>query len=213
MSDLTGSSSVSLLSPSTSNAVQPQPATGGTAEPLSPDNMTRPLASAAPIHSFPVFLLSLLTALESDPSSVAHHLANLAASHAAPATFEASPQGKPKETDAIVASLSRIADRLQKVEGEATVSENGEEEDGKLASGLAAVGLSPDPSEDDVPAPEQPVSSAAEKLRRTSPRRPIVAGSNVEEVRQNCENQIQALKVLHAEELHRAQLSHDNEVR
>lgn len=221
-----------LLSPSS------PPQSSAAAEPLSPDNMSRPLASAAPIHSFPLFLLSLLTALESAPSSVAHHLSNLAASHAAPATFEASPQGKPSETDAIVASLSRIAERLQDVEGaeeqRSTIPTTanavaGEEEDatqkhnlveGLLASGLAAVGLSPKLGAPVVAVEheeaEQPSSSsaaAADKLRQASPRRPIVVGETVEEVRQNCERQIQALKVLHAEELHRAQLSHDNEVR
>jgi osomolarity two-component system sensor histidine kinase NIK1 len=44
-------------------------------------------------------------------------------------------------------------------------------------------------------------------------RRPTVVGDSLEEVRRNYEDQIQALKVLHAEELHRSQLSHDNEVR
>lgn len=42
---------------------------------------------------------------------------------------------------------------------------------------------------------------------------PYVGGSTVEEVRKTCQEQIKALKLLHAEELHRSQVSHDEEVR
>ncbi|GAA5939996.1 hypothetical protein JCM10213_004903 [Rhodosporidiobolus nylandii] len=184
---------------------------GGLVEPLSPSNMMRPLASAAPIHSFPVFLLSLLTALESDPASVQTHLSNLAASHAAPATFSAIPEGKPAETDAIVGCLSRIADRLQARESSAleTAEDAREEKEEKPLVALAAP-----PAISAASAPELELGRAeTPESRRPSPRRPVVAGESVEEVRRNCEEQIQALKVLHAEELHRAQLSHDNEVR
>ncbi|GAA5995743.1 hypothetical protein JCM11641_003826, partial [Rhodosporidiobolus odoratus] len=174
------------------------------AEPLSPANMSRPLASAAPIHSFPVFFLSLLTALEADPASVRNHLGNLQRSYAAPAIFSPIPEGKPAETDAIVASLSRIADRLRSNEGTGAIGKEGQREPEK-------------PEEDEEPGSELEAvksrPSTAPMSRTTSPRRPTVAGETVEEVRKNCEDQILALKVLHAEELHRSQLTHDNEVR
>lgn len=167
------------------------------ASPLAMDTMSEPLASSTPVHTFPTFVLSLLTALESDPASVRHHLDNLAQSHAAPANFLPTPMGKPGETDAIVASLSRIADRLRAAEepvsGAKSRSVDGfDEADPNGRVEAAAAGCAPP---------------------KMSTRRPFVPGDSVEQVRKNCEDQIQALKVLHAEELHRAQLSHDNEVR
>ncbi|KAL8281120.1 hypothetical protein RQP46_006478 [Phenoliferia psychrophenolica] len=71
-------------------------------------------AGSAPTLSFPSFLLGLVIAIESDPASISQHLGNLAYVHAAPASF--TPQGpetQPAETDAIVAALARIAERLK----------------------------------------------------------------------------------------------------
>lgn len=193
-------------------------------------------ASSPPLHSFPTFLLSLLTAIESDPASIRAHLDNLAGCRAAPATFAALPEGKPAETDAIVQSLTRIADRL-------TEKEEDEDEDD---NGGAPERGSQEPVEDDTAAHKAQTSSAAvaaavhtsngiwTPLEQRTPatpsparirhrsrpttadagaRRPVVPGDTLEEVRRNYEEQIQALKVLHAEELYRSQVSHDNEVR
>ncbi|GAA6047457.1 hypothetical protein NBRC10513_003991 [Rhodotorula toruloides] len=166
------------------------------ASPPAMDSMSEPLASSTPVHTFPTFVLSLLTALESDPASVRHHLDNLAQSHAAPANFLPTPMGKPGETDAIVASLSRIAARLRAAEEPVSGAKSRD-------------------AEQDQTDPNGRVEAAAAGCAppKMSTRRPFVPGESVEEVRKNCEDQIQALKVLHAEELHRAQLSHDNEVR
>jgi hypothetical protein len=121
-----------------------------------------------------MFLLGLLLAVESSPSTIAHHLSNLEAAHAAPASFTPSAsESKPAETDAIVASLARIADRLKKAES----------------------------------------SSRHETSDMGSFAEVTVAGNTVEEVRKMCEEQVKALKLLHAEELRRSQVSHDEEVR
>lgn len=135
-----------------------------------------PLPSSSPIHSFPAFILSLVHSVEADPESIASHLSNLRASHAAPATFSAAPEGKPAETDHIVDALLRIAAKLKHGDRTAHVA----------------------------PAATPKVSSE---------QGPFVAGATVEEVRKTCEEQVKALKLLHAEELHRAQVSHDEEVR
>ncbi|CEQ39469.1 SPOSA6832_01001, partial [Sporobolomyces salmonicolor] len=194
-----------VSTPSTSSTTAPQ-CPSSLAEPLSPATMSRPLASAAPIHSFPTFLLGLLTALESDPASIAHHLSNLAASHAAPATFMATPEGKPAQTDAIVTSLSRIADRLQATEKLRSL------DDGDYAPKLKVAQLLTDGGRVQEKCGTISLDEAPEPIRWAA-RRPVVVGETVDEVRRNCEDQIRALKVLHAEELHRSQLSHDNEVR
>ncbi|GAA6003765.1 uncharacterized protein JCM10292_003365 [Rhodotorula paludigena] len=195
-----------------------------------------PLSLARPIHSFPTFLLSLLTALESDPATIRAHLTNLAASHAAPATFSAAPEGKPDETDAIIDRLLRIADRLQDAERPAESrdessapsvpsDQNGGSENvpggtaaasitSTLVKALPSLSLKDDKPTSDPASPATPVQlEAFPAAAQHSPRRPVVPGDTVDEVRRNCEEQIQALKVLHAEELHRAQLSHDKEVR
>lgn len=132
-----------------------------------------PLPSSTPIHSFPAFILGLVHSVEADPGSIASHLHNLAASHAAPATFSAVPEGKPAETDLIVDALLRIAARLKRKE---------------VANDEAA-----EVEEEDVG--------------------PSVEGRTVEEVRKTCDERIKALSLLHAEELHRSQSSHDLEVR
>ncbi|GAA5865813.1 hypothetical protein JCM1840_006258 [Sporobolomyces johnsonii] len=195
-----------VSTPSTSSTTSTPHCPSSLAEPLSPATMSRPLASAAPIHSFPTFLLGLLTALESDPASIAHHLSNLAASHAAPATFMATPEGKPAETDAIVASLSRIADRLQANEKPRPL------DDSDYAPKLKVAQLSANEDRVEEKCGMIALDEAPEPIKWAA-RRPIVVGETVDEVRRNCEDQIRALKVLHAEELHRSQLSHDNEVR
>ncbi|GAA6016730.1 hypothetical protein JCM11491_000221 [Sporobolomyces phaffii] len=189
----------------------PSASAAAPALPLSPD-MMGPLASSAPIHTFPSFLLALLTALESDPASIAHHLSNLAASHAAPATFMSTPEGKPQETDSIVAALSRIADRLQPHDQLSPLLASNDSFTHKrkpteplhprVESSEAGEGHGGETQGEHLPEPDL-----------WAARKPTVVGETLEEVRRNYEDQIQALKVLHAEELHRSQLSHDNEVR
>ncbi|GAA6060110.1 hypothetical protein JCM10212_003518 [Sporobolomyces blumeae] len=195
-------------------ALSPTLSASGSAVPLSPATMMAPLASSAPIHSFPSFLLALLTSLESDPASIAHHLANLAASHAAPATFKPTPEGKPEETDAIVASLSRIADRLQ------APAASSPRPPAEPAAPLETPKLlvQADEGAPQTHEPEQRNGTSQSGADHSEPlpreeRRPVVAGDTLEEVRRHYEDQIKALKILHAEELHRSQLSHDNEVR
>lgn len=183
--------------------------------------MMAPLASSAPIHSFPSFLLALLTALESDPASIAHHLSNLAASHAAPATFMATPEGKPQETDGIVGCLSRIADRLQSPHDQ--LSSPPLQTVDSFPHKRKSTEPIPVQAEPEVPAVQEEnghsrVFGGGEEELNSEPlqwaaRKPTVVGDTLEEMRRNYEDQIQALKVLHAEELHRSQLSHDNEVR
>lgn len=193
-----------------------------------------------PLHTFPTFLLSLLTAIESDPASIRAHLDNLAGCRAAPAAFAALPQGKPAETDAIVQSLTRIADRLCAEEEEDSVSSEEPEqvpvqEASKKLEALSVADRVPFPlsgkpgpefaSSNGSRTPVQELSSAsshspARPRHRSRPttgdpsaRRPFVPGDSVEELRRNYEDQLQALKILHAEELYRSQVSHDNEVR
>lgn len=103
----------------------------------------------------------------------------MAAIHAAPATFIKEDSGKPLETDAIVASLGRIADRLKAAEASTSCS---------------------------GPRAQDGTTGEQEKVV-------TVSGNTVEEVRKSCEEQIASLKVLHAEELRRSQVSHDEEVR
>ena len=185
-----------------------------------------PLASSAPIHSFPSFLLALLTALESDPASIAHHLSNLAASHAAPATFMATPEGKPQETDGIVACLSRIADRLQSPSDSISSPPLPQAVESFPHKRKSTEPIPPVQAEPVVPVVQEENGNsrvfgggaAGEEEPHSEPlqwaaRKPTVVGDSLEEMRRNYEDQIQALKVLHAEELHRSQLSHDNEVR
>jgi hypothetical protein len=196
-------SSVALSSPATSAGLSPHPpffsSLASTAEehdapvslmaspvlfaPLTGKPLV-PLPSSSPIHSFPAFILGLVHSVEADPATIAHHLSNLAASHAAPATFSAIPEGKPTETDQIVDALVRIAARLKKKERAAA-----QEDQEQLAV--------------EQPAQERDDEEIA----------PYVGGSTVEEVRKTCQEQIKALKLLHAEELHRSQVSHDEEVR
>lgn len=179
-------SSVTLSTPGTSGLSSPAPFSTG-----STDDSTRmaadatpvlfaptgvplvPLPSSSPIHSFPAFILGLVHSVEADPESIASHLSNLRASHAAPATFSAIPEGKPAETDQIVDALLRIAAKLKQRD-----------------------------------TPELIEASATPKLVE---QRALVGGND--DVRKSCEEQIKALKLLHAEELHRAQVSHDEEVR
>lgn len=189
-------------------------APGSKKGPLSPELMLAPLASSAPIHSFPSFTLALLTALESDPASIAHHLSNLAASHAAPATFMATPEGKPAETDAIVACLSRIADRLQPHDQLSPLIPPSDAfaHRRKTTEPTHATAAATDDTEANAPNGQRDGEPLSEP-ELWAARRPTVVGETLEEVRRNYEDQIQALKVLHAEELHRSQLSHDNEVR
>ncbi|ORY89440.1 hypothetical protein BCR35DRAFT_300626 [Leucosporidium creatinivorum] len=200
-SSLFSTSSVALSSPATSAGLSPhQPffsALSSTAEERDAPNSNMaspvlfapltgkplvPLPSSTPIHSFPAFILGLVHSVEADPATIAHHLSNLAASHAAPATFSAIPEGKPTETDQIVDSLVRIAARLKKKE-RATLQE------------------------EEQLAVKEPVEADEEQDT------PYVGGNTVEEVRKTCQEQIKALKLLHAEELHRSQVSHDEEVR
>lgn len=209
-------------------------APGGAASPSS----TMSTSSSPPLHSFPTFLLSLLTAIESDPASIRAHLDNLAGCRAAPATFAALPEGKPLETDAIIQSLTRIADRLkEKEEDEEGESISDVEKDGGVDGGPAASAAVHEvqtpsaafpvllnssngtrtPRDQPLPPPSQSPSRPRHRSRPTTgdvtARRPLVPGDTLEDVRRNYEDQLQALKVLHAEELYRAQVSHDNEVR
>ena len=81
---------------------------------------------STPRYTFPAFLLTLLTALESDPSTISSHLTNLVNSHAAPSAF--TPTGansRPAETDAIVAVLTRLGERLCSVENTEDFAANG----------------------------------------------------------------------------------------
>lgn len=193
-----------------------------------------PSASSPPLHSFPTFLLSLLTAIESDPASIRAHLDNLAGCRAAPATFAALPEGKPAETDAIVQSLTRIADRLTEKEEDEEEEDEGAEPASKepvenstaaheaqtpsaaLAAAVQTGNGVRTPLEQPTPATQSPARVRHRSRPTTadaSARRPLVPGDTLEEVRRNYEEQIQALKVLHAEELYRSQVSHDNEVR
>ncbi|TNY18500.1 hypothetical protein DMC30DRAFT_402944 [Rhodotorula diobovata] len=189
---------------------------GPTATPLGALGADHPPASAVALHTFPTFLLSLLTALESDPGSVRSHLANLAATHAAPANFFPTAGGKPVETDAIIACASRIADRLQAAEGAPVPSPPSSNGAHASASGGVTASAVPSPSPGlgaSAPPPGTNGDSAPSGQVSPSERRPAVPGETVDDVRRNCEDQIQALKVLHAEELRRAQLAHDSEVR
>ncbi|KDE04850.1 hypothetical protein, variant [Microbotryum lychnidis-dioicae p1A1 Lamole] len=198
-------------------------------------------SAATAIHSFPAFLLSLLTSIEANPTSLAHHLANLRASHAAPATFSALPEGKPQETDDIIDSLSRIAEQLQlqraKVNGAprksvsaARESHSGPKPDSirnlKAAAELdeqtnnndhtANNGIGDEEEdEDDENDEDDEVDLKLTDVERLAKSRAAVTvvGNSVEEVRKSAQIQIKALKMLHAEELHRAQASHDEEVR
>ena len=187
-------------------------------------------ASSPPLHSFPTFLLSLLTAIESDPASIRAHLDNLAGCRAAPATFAALPEGKPAETEAIVQSLARIADRLSEKEEDEEEEDEGAEPASKEPVENHTVHEAQTPSaafartnngirtplEQPTPATQSPARVRHRSRPTTadaSARRPLVPGNTLEEVRRNYEEQIQALKVLHAEELYRSQVSHDNEVR
>ena len=117
----------------------------------------------------------MVHSVEADPESIASHLSNLRASHAAPATFSAIPEGKPAETDQIVDALLRIAAKLKQQDRTALVE--------------------------------------PQSMLRVSEQGSISAVDSVGEVKKTCEEQIKALKLLHAEELHRAQVSHDEEVR
>ncbi|SCV72010.1 BQ2448_4704 [Microbotryum intermedium] len=196
-------------------------------------------ATATAIHSFPAFLLSLLTSIEANPTSLAHHLANLRASHAAPATFSALPEGKPQETDDIIDSLSRIAEQLQlqraKTNGATRKSASatresqsgpkpssdhnkaGSEHDHGLDDQLGDNNINDNDNDNEG---EEEEEDDEDDLKLTDVERlaksraaVTVAGDSVEEVRKSAEIQIKALKMLHAEELHRAQASHDEEVR
>ncbi|GAA5979794.1 hypothetical protein JCM5350_002051 [Sporobolomyces pararoseus] len=219
--DLSKGNSINSTNSTTPNncheAGVPLSATLSGAAPLSPEAMMAPLASSAPIHTFPSFLLALLTALESDPASIAHHLSNLAASHAAPATFMSTPEGKPQETDSIVACLSRIADRLQPQHDQLSpllAATNETFKHKRKQTEPVPVVREPRKEQVEVLSPRtQPDGEQLSEPEQWAARRPTVVGETLEEVRRNYEDQIQALKVLHAEELHRSQLSHDNEVR
>ena len=132
---------------------------------------------STPRYTFPAFLLTLLTALESDPSTISAHLSNLVNSHAAPSAF--TPTGsspRPAETDAIVAVLTRLGERLR----------TAEKSDVFPANGTEAL-------------PE--VISVPGKVE------------TIESVKIACGEHLRALKTLHAEELRRSQVSHDEEVR
>ena len=59
-------------------------------------------------RTFPTFILGLLTALEADPAHVSRSLASAVASEFGLANGHAAP-----ETDAILASVGRLAERLQ----------------------------------------------------------------------------------------------------
>lgn len=194
-----------------------------------------PEPNSPPLHTFPTFLLSLLTAIESDPATIRSHLDHLAGCRAAPAAFAALPQGKPAETDAIVQSLTRLADRLSDKEDEEEAREElvQQMEQAKLdedtaekrtpfpltvstTSGPPSAGTRT-PSHD-YPVPSTPTSSRPRLRSRPTTgdptaRRPFVPGDSLEEIRKNYEEQLHALRILHAEELYRAQVSHDNEVR
>ena len=80
-----------------------------------PGTALKPLPESENGHgmrSFPTLILGLLTALEADPAHVAR---SLHSSHArAPANFGLSHGQTPAETDTILASISRIADKLAK---------------------------------------------------------------------------------------------------
>ncbi|KAK4054453.1 histidine kinase osmosensor [Microbotryomycetes sp. JL201] len=181
----------------------------------SPSEPLAPLPSSTPIHAFPAFILGLVTALEADPGSIASHLGNLRASHAAPATFSAIPEGKPHETDLIVESLLRLADRLKRKDrrGSGTATTNGltaavpDDCPQTATRATAAAGLANQHAEgiredDEVEEEEEGAAPA-----------PFVMGNTVEQVRRSCEDQVKALKLLHAEELHRARVRHDEQVR
>lgn len=180
-----------------------------------------PLPSSSPLHSFPAFMLSLCTALESNPLSLQQHLNNLAASHAAPAMFSSVPEGKPEETDQIVASLLRLAGRLKRCgtsttaavagAGTATAVALASVDQPAKSNGLADGLLSPKHVDGFKDAIANSNGNAHEQDDDDIDS--SVEGSTVEEVRKTCEEQIRALKLLHAEELHRAQVSHDEQVR
>ena len=66
-------------------------------------------------RSFPTLVLGLLTALEADPAYVAH---SLHSPHArSPASFRLGQGQAPAETEAILTSISRIADKLSRNDG------------------------------------------------------------------------------------------------
>ncbi|KAM0791386.1 hypothetical protein ACM66B_005851 [Microbotryomycetes sp. NB124-2] len=181
-----------------------------------------PLPSSTPIHAFPAFILGLVTALEADPGSIASHLGNLRAAGAGPATFSAIPEGKPVETDLIVESLLRLAERLKRKDrrGSGTVATNGHPpalaDDCGANGGTRAVALaagatvqrrSPSINEDDEDLADEQDAAGGDVQA------PFVMGNTVEQVRRSCEDQVKALKLLHAEELHRARVRHDEQVR
>lgn len=170
------------LSTSTLDSTQSTTSTGSSpassALPSPPeDKMLSFIPPSVPQYTFPAFLLTLLTALESDPSTIQSHLANLTYTHAAPSAFQPS-ESRPHETDAVVASLSRIAERLQAAEGTLV---------GHSTLGRAAV--------------------LSGETRAHTP------DETIESVKISCEEHLKALKTLHAEELRRSQVSHDEEVR
>lgn len=129
---LTHLSSSSLASTSTSaTSLSSQPTTPLSSSPSNPltptlpEPATPPLISTTPQSSLPTFLLDLLTAVERDPAAAAANLSNLAATHAAtPSFLPSSSPSQPPETGAILASLARIAAKLQR-----TGSEHGSTED------------------------------------------------------------------------------------
>lgn len=100
---------------------------------------------------------------------------NLAYAHAAPSAFTPTADSRPKETDAIVASLLRVADRLR--------------ESGSVGSGVGRAAV------------------LSGETRAGTP------DETIESVKIACEEHLKALKTLHAEELRRSQVSHDEEVR
>ncbi|BGP55628.1 hypothetical protein JCM8202_004889 [Rhodotorula sphaerocarpa] len=166
-----------------------------------------PEPNSPPLHTFPTFLLSLLTAIESDPATIRSHLDHLAGCRAAPAAFAALPQGKPAETDAIVQSLTRLADRLSDKEDEEEARE-------ELVQQMEQAKLDEDTAEKRTPFPlTVSTTSGPPSAGDPTARRPFVPGDSLEEIRKNYEEQLHALRILHAEELYRAQVSHDNEVR
>lgn len=91
----------------------------------SPESMGS--ASQASSRTFPTYVLGLLTALEADPAGTSASLHQ--ATSQPPSAFSSASSGsnsaldRPAETDAIYASIARLADRLAKAEaGHQTVT-------------------------------------------------------------------------------------------